>query len=81
MCRLESSHGQDAGCSFVTVEFLALFSPGDANVKWLEDDAAVIPVLSATREADGSAEEQSESTKSAIAFDIALNWWNVGVLL
>ena len=31
--------------------------------------------------ADGSAEEQSESTKSAIAFDIALNWWNVGVLL
>ncbi|KAK2546809.1 hypothetical protein P5673_033535 [Acropora cervicornis] len=34
-------------------------------------------VLSATREADGSAEEQPESTKSAmIAFDIALNWWN-----
>ena len=39
----------------------------------MEDDAAFIPVLSSTREADGSAEEQSESTKSAIAFDIALN--------
>ena len=45
------------------------------------DDVAVIPVLSATREADGSAEEQPESTKSAIAIDIALNWWNVVVLL
>ena len=58
-----------------------LFSSGDANVEWMEDDAAVIPVLSATREADGSAEEQSECTRSAIAFDNALNWWNVGVLL
>ena len=45
------------------------------------DDVAVIPVLSATREADGSAEEQPESTKSAIPIDIALNWWNVVVLL
>lgn len=62
-------------------DFLALFSSGDVNVEWMEDDAAVIPALSATREADGSAEEQPESTKSAIAFDIALNWWNVGVLL
>ena len=50
-----------------------MFSSGDANDEWMEDDQAVIPVLSATREADGSAEEQSESTKSAIAFDIALN--------
>ena len=46
-----------------------------------EDKANVIPVRSATRVADGSAEEQPESTKSAIALDIALNWWNVGVLL
>ena len=84
MCHLESSHEQDAGCSFVTVEltdFLALFSSGDVNVEWMEDDAAVILVLSATREADGFAEEQPGSTKSAIAFDIDLNWWNVGVLL
>ena len=51
-----------------------LFSSGDANVEWMEDNAAVIPVLSATRDADGSAEEQPESTKSAIALDIALNW-------
>ena len=63
------------------MDFLALFSSGDANVEWMDDDTAVIPVLSATREADGSADEQSESMKSAIAFDIALNWWNVGVLL
>ena len=59
-----------------------MLSSGDADVEWIEDDAAFIPVLSATREADGSAEEQPEFTKSAmIAFDIALNWWNVGVLL
>ena len=57
-----------------------MFSSGDANVEWMEDDASVIPVLSATREADGSVKEQPESTKSAIAFDFALNWWNVGVL-
>ena len=54
---------------------------GDANDEWMGDDEAVIPVLSVTREADGSAEEQPESTKSAIAFDIALNWQNVGLLL
>ena len=47
--------------------------------EWMKDDEVIIPVLSATREADGSAEE--ESTRSAIAFDIALNWWNVGLLL
>lgn len=58
-----------------------MFSSADANFEWMEDDEAVIPVLSATREADGSAEEQPESTKSAIAFDIALNWWKVVVLL
>ena len=58
-----------------------MFSSGDANVEWMDDDTAVIAVLSVTRKADGSVEEQSESTKSAIAFDIALNWWNVGVLL
>ena len=63
------------------MDFLSLLSSGDAHVEWIEDDTAFIPVLSATREADGSAEEQPESTKSAIAFDIALNWWNVGVLL
>ena len=66
----------------ILTDFLALVSSGDANVEWVEDGEAIIPVLSATREADGSAEEQPESTKSAIAFDIALNWWkwNVGVL-
>ena len=58
-----------------------MLSSGEAKVEWIEDDAAFIPVLSASREADGSAEEQPESTKSAIAFDMALNWWNVGVLL
>ena len=33
-------------------DFLALFSSEDANFEWMEDDEAVIPVLSATREAD-----------------------------
>ena len=47
----------------------------------MKDDEAIIPVLSATREADGSVEEEPESTKSAIAFDIAMNWQNVGLLL
>ena len=46
-----------------------MLSSGDADVEWIEDDADFIPVLSATREADGSAEEQPESTKS---FDIEL---------
>ena len=58
-----------------------MLSSGDANDEWMEDDEAIIPVLSATREADGSAEEEPGSTKSAIAFDIALNWQNVGLLL
>ena len=58
-----------------------MLSSGDADVEWIEDDAAFIPVLSATREADGSTEEQPQSTKSEIAFDLALDWWNVGVLL
>ena len=47
----------------------------------MEDDVAVIPVLSTTREAGGSAKEQPECAKSAIMFDIALNLWNVGVVL
>ena len=58
-----------------------MFLFGDANDEWMKDDEAIIPVLSATREADGSAEEEPESTKSAIAFEIALNWQNVGLLL
>ena len=58
-----------------------MFSSRDANDEWMEDDEAIIPDLAATREADGSAEEEPESTKSTIAFDIALNWWNVGLLL
>ena len=35
------------GC-WISTDFLALFSSGDANVEWMEDEAAVIPVLSAT---------------------------------
>ena len=58
-----------------------MLSSGDADIEWIEDDAAFIPMLLATREADESADEHPESTKSGIAFDIALNWWNVGVLL
>ena len=61
------------------MDFLALFSFRDANVEWMEDDSAVIPVLSAKRKANESAKEQPESTKSAFTFDIGLNWWNVGV--
>ena len=47
-----------------------MFSSGDATVEWMEDDAAVVRVLSATRDAVGSAEEEPESTKSAIVFDM-----------
>ena len=65
-----------ARCTFLlakSTDFIALFSSGDANVEWMEDEAAIFPVLSAIRAADGSAEEHPESTKSAIAFDISLN--------
>ena len=51
-----------------------MFSSGDAIVEWMEDDAAVVRVLSATRDAVGIAEEEPESTKSVIAFNMALNW-------
>ena len=44
----------------------------------MEDDVTVIPVLSTTREAGGSAKEQPECTKSAMMFDSALNLWNRG---
>ena len=47
----------------------------------MEDGTAAFPVPLATRTADGSEEEQPESRKSAITFDIALNCRNVGLLL